>query len=82
MGDVGDTFNAMRDERKALRWKFGIECPTCRASRPRAHATIMLPRQRCKVCGYVDRRDRLTDDQREAACEEYLAKHPFERRGG
>lgn len=48
---------------KALRKKFGVECPKCRDQRPRTNASILLPRQVCKVDGYKDPRPRLTDAQ-------------------
>lgn len=67
MGDMGDIFNAMRDERRALRAKFGVRCPLCNRLQPKRDATILLPGQRCKVDGYRDPRPRLTDEQRESA---------------
>lgn len=67
MGDMGDDFRAMRDHRRALRDKYGVECPVCRVKRPKAHASILLPGQRCKVDGHRDPRPRLTDEQWEAA---------------
>lgn len=67
MGDMGDDFRAMRDHKKRVREKFGIECPECKVKRPRACATILLPRQRCKVDGYRDPRPRLTDKEWEDA---------------
>lgn len=76
MGDVGELFSALRDERKALRNKYGVECPQCRMCpqcrivRPKAHPSILLPQQRCKVDGYRDPRSRLTDEQRRAALED------------
>ena len=67
MGDMGDIFNAMKDERSLIRAKWGVKCPTCTVNLPKAHPTIMLPQQRCRVCGYRDPRPRLTKDQREEA---------------
>lgn len=64
MGDMGDLFNAMRDEKKRLRAKFGVACPQCRVKQPRREPTIMLPGQRCKVDGYVDPRPRLKEEER------------------
>lgn len=46
---------------KALRKKFGVECPKCKSLRPRTNPSILLPRQVCKVDGYRDPRTRLTD---------------------
>lgn len=69
MGDVGEMFKALRDERRALRAKYGISCPKCRTARPKAQPSILLPQQRCKVDGFRDPRPRLTDEQRKAATE-------------
>ena len=66
MGDVGDLFNPLRDARRALRAAYGVNCPQCAIARPRAHPSILLPQQRCKVDGYRDPRPRLTDEQRVA----------------
>lgn len=63
MGDMGDDFRALRDHKKAIRDKYGVNCPQCSIKRPKAHPSILLPRQRCKVDGYVDPRPRLTDEQ-------------------
>lgn len=65
--DMGDVFNAVRDDRKRLRAMFGVKCPKCATVRPKAQASILLPQQRCKVDGYRDQRQRLTNEQREAA---------------
>lgn len=54
MGDMGDDFRAMKEHRRERRVKFGQTCPTCPANRC---ASILLPGQRCRVCGYVDPRD-------------------------
>lgn len=63
MGDMADVFNGMRDHKKALRAKYGIECPECKRLRPKANATILMPQQRCRVDGYRDQRPELTDEQ-------------------
>lgn len=60
MGDMGDVFNDMREHRRNLREKHGVECPVCKDKRPRGNASILLPQQRCKVDGYVDPRPRLS----------------------
>ena len=59
MGDMGDFYNAWRDERKERREKYGMECPECKQHRPKAHPSILLPGQRCKVDGYRDMRPRV-----------------------
>lgn len=58
MSDMADDFRAMRDHRREQRRAHGINCPTCAVKLPRAHPTILLPGQRCRVCGYVDPRGR------------------------
>ncbi len=59
MGDMGDVWNALRDERRKRRAKHGVPCPRCAEVRPKAHPSILLPQQRCKVDGYRDPRPRL-----------------------
>jgi hypothetical protein len=69
MGDMGEAFNAMRNMRRERRAKYGIPCPTCTIQRPKGNPTIMLPQQRCKVCGYRDPRPRLPFEQAYPNCE-------------
>jgi hypothetical protein len=64
MGDMGDIFNDMRDERRRLRAEFGVPCPQCRVKQPKREPSILLPGQRCKVDGYRDPRPRLDDQNR------------------
>ena len=64
MGDMGDLFGALKDHRKKLRTKYGVECPECKIKRPKTNASILLPKQKCKVDGYKDPRPALTDDER------------------
>ena len=59
MGDMGEVFNALKEHRRELRATYGAECPQCRIVRPKAHPSILLPQQRCKVDGYRDPRPRL-----------------------
>lgn len=63
MSDTIDAYKDMGDHKKRLRAKFGIPCPKCAIKRPKANATILLPKQRCKVDGYVDPRPELTDEE-------------------
>ncbi|MGZ5799015.1 MAG: hypothetical protein ACXWJZ_00105 [Burkholderiaceae bacterium] len=63
MSDTIDDFNSMKDHKKRLRAKFGVNCPQCAIKRPKAHPSILLPKQRCKVDGYVDPRPELTNDE-------------------
>jgi hypothetical protein len=59
MGDMGEYFKDLKNNRKLLRQKFGVECPGCKVKRPKASPTILLPQQKCKVCGYRDPRPRF-----------------------
>lgn len=52
MGDVGDTFNALREYRKERKAKYGIDCPGCIKNHPKRDPTRLMPGQRCKVCGF------------------------------
>jgi hypothetical protein len=61
VGDVGELFNALREERREERRRYGLPCPKCRVVRPKAHASILLPGQRCRVDGYTDPRERLKE---------------------
>lgn len=60
-GDMGDYFNDLREARKERRARLGVECPQCKIVRPKAHPSILLPGQRCKVDGYRDPRHRDTE---------------------
>jgi hypothetical protein len=63
MSDTIDGHKAIADHRKALRVKYGVNCPWCAAKRPKAHPSILMPQQRCRVDGYRDPRPELTDQQ-------------------
>ena len=67
MSDIGDIFDALKNHKKALRAKYGIDCPQCKVKRPNACASILIPQKRCRVDGYVDQRPELTTDQWKAA---------------
>lgn len=64
MGDVGDTFNALRAARKEQKAKHGIDCPGCAIKHPKRDPTRMLPGQKCRVCGYVDRRSPIPGESK------------------
>lgn len=53
---MGDLFRLMRQERAELRAKLGVPCPVCVKRLPKAHPTILLPQQRCRIHGYRDPR--------------------------
>lgn len=63
MSDTIEGYKDIADHRKALRAKYGVNCPQCAVKRPKAHPTILLPQQRCRVDGYRDPRPELTDKQ-------------------
>lgn len=56
MSELGDDLKAHGDLRKARRAAFGVNCPMCKVRRPKAHPTILLHQQRCRVDGYRDPR--------------------------
>ena len=69
MSDTIGDFKAMDAHRKDLRSAYGVSCPTCRVARPKAHPSLLLPQQRCKVDGYIDPRPELTEaDHRVVSC--------------
>ena len=61
MGDMGDIHNEIKEARREIRAKHGVECPECVRLLPKACPTILLPQQRCKIHGYRDPRKR-TDE--------------------
>jgi hypothetical protein len=65
LSETVETYQAMKDHRKAVRARFGVPCPQCAVKRPRAHPSILLPQQRCKVDGYRDPRPALTNEQQQ-----------------
>lgn len=58
MGDMGDDFRAMREQRKELREKLGVPCPRCVEFLKKASPAILLPGQLCRVHRYRDPRPR------------------------
>lgn len=63
MSETIETYKAMGDHKKRLRAAYGVDCPVCIQKRPKAHPSILLPQQRCRVDGYIDPRPELTDQQ-------------------
>lgn len=57
-GDMGDFWNDMKAERKERRARLGKDCPGCPMVQPKRIPTVLLPGQKCKVCGYRDPRPR------------------------
>lgn len=56
MGDTGDYFRDLKEIRKERRKELGVDCPLCPKIQPKRIPTVLLPGQRCKVCGYTDPR--------------------------
>lgn len=65
VSDTIDDYNVLHDHRKAVRAKYGIECPECKRLLPKANATILEPQQWCKRRGHIyqDPRPELTNEQ-------------------
>lgn len=59
MGDMGELFNDLKEERRKLRRDHGVNCPMCNIKEPKRTPSILLPGQRCKVDGYRDPRPRV-----------------------
>ena len=63
-GDMGEMWNAAKEDKRERKAKFGVECPDCTVNLPKAQPKVLLPGQRC-WCGYRDPRPRgggLRDD--------------------
>lgn len=56
MGDVGDYWREDKEYNREMRLRLGKPCPKCAEVRPKAHPSILLPGQRCRVDGYKDPR--------------------------
>lgn len=61
--DYGDMCREIKDARREARSKHGVPCPRCAGVRPKAHPSILLPEQRCKVDGYRDPRQRTRETE-------------------
>ena len=61
MGDEGEFWKAVKDDRMERRKKYGLPCPMCVAQFPRAQPKILLPGGFCKRHGYKDTRERIND---------------------
>lgn len=49
MGEMGDFFRGMKEERQRRRAKYGVPCPECQRLLPKANPAILLPGQRCGI---------------------------------
>lgn len=63
MSDYGDMCRGIRDARREARAKYGVACPVCREKLPKAHPSILLPQQVCRIHGYRDPRPRTHDTE-------------------
>ena len=55
---MGEFWGDVKKARKERREKYGVDCPGCRKKEPKRIPTVLLPQQKCKVCGYRDPRPR------------------------
>ena len=63
MSETVEIFGAITDHKKRLRAKYGIPCPECQRLLPKAHPSILLPQQVCRIHKYRDQRPELTEEQ-------------------
>lgn len=63
MSEMFEIFGSMKDHKKRLRAKYGIPCPECQRLLPKAHPSILLPQQVCRIHKYRDQRPELTEEQ-------------------
>jgi hypothetical protein len=63
MSEMVEIFGAMKDHKRLLRAKYGIPCPECQRLLPKAHPSILLPQQVCRIHKYRDQRTKLTEEQ-------------------
>lgn len=61
MSEIGEIYQAIKNERKRRREKYGVPCPDCTVKLPKAQPKILLPGQRC-WCGYKDPRSRSIEN--------------------
>lgn len=58
MSEQGDLWREHREAVRAERRRLGIDCPGCPKVQPKRIPTLLMPGQRCRVCGYTDPRPR------------------------
>lgn len=63
MGDMGEMWREYKEAKRNLRDKYGIDCPGCIKQQPKRDPTILLPQQKCRVCGYRDPRPRINKEE-------------------
>lgn len=59
MSDAIDDFRALKQFRKLLRETYGRPCPVCVEKLPRAHPSILMPQQACRIHRYRDPRPEI-----------------------
>jgi predicted Zn-ribbon and HTH transcriptional regulator len=59
MSEMGDMWREIKQARRERREKYGQDCPGCVRDHPKRIPSILLPGQRCRVCGFVDKRERI-----------------------
>lgn len=75
MGEAIDDMRALRDHNKAVRRRFGVNCPRCIERRPRATPSLLLPQQRCRIDGYFDQRPELTSADHQSVADDAGGAH-------
>lgn len=63
MSDYGEMCKDIRNAKRDARDKHGVPCPVCVEKLPKAHPSILLPQQRCKIHGYRDPRKRTPETE-------------------
>ena len=58
MSDMADYWHDVKAARRERRAELGVNCPGCPKIQPKRIPTVLLPGQRCRVCGYRDERAR------------------------
>ena len=61
--DYGDLCRDIRKVRREKRRKHGVPCPECVRSLPKAHPSVLLPGQQCKIHKYRDPRKRTDETE-------------------
>ena len=63
MSDYGDLCHDLKEAKRKARQQFGVPCPECKRLLPKAHPSILLPRQRCNIHDYRDPRPRTSGNE-------------------
>lgn len=75
VSEMVEMYKVMKEHKKALRQKFGVDCPACAIARPKSPPSKLLPKQRCRVDGYRDPRPALTDADYQLVANELSSPH-------